>query len=215
MRLAAQHPAESGASIARYAVTPNTPGQDRRSIPDKLRTVTQPEPGEGSNRIDAGGHHAGYRTSLRLIFAAPRRTAAGILFWGGLLAFASAAEPVMRFSQKNVREAVKAVVAAQLGALQAGQFEAAYVFAARGIRAQFDVRLFGQLMKRGYAPLLQHQQADLGIVRDNGAGTAELLVTVADRLKRSTRYHYWLVNEAAGWRISGVVLEPQPPPGDT
>ena len=143
------------------------------------------------------------------------RTATGLLFLGGLLAGACAAEPVMRFSQKNVRDAVKAVVVAQLGALQAGQFEAAYVFAARPIRAQFDERLFAQLMKRGYVPLLQHQQADLGIVRDNGAGTAELRVTVVDHLKRSTRYHYWLVQEAAGWRISGVVLEPQPPAGDT
>lgn len=165
--------------------------------------------------METGDHPTGGRTSRRLNRAAYRRAATGLLFLSGLLAFACAAEPVMRFSQKNVRDAVKAVVGAQLGALQAGQFEAAYVFAARGIRAQFDERLFGQLMKRGYAPLLQHQQADLGIVRDNGAGTAELLVTVVDRLKRSTRYHYWLVNEAAGWRISGVVLEPQPPAGDT
>ncbi len=165
--------------------------------------------------MEAGDHPAGGRASLRLNRSAFRRAATGLLFLVGLLALAGATEPVMRFSQKNVREAVKAVVAAQLGALQAGQFEAAYVFAARGIRAQFDARLFAQLMKRGYAPLVQHQQADLGIVHDNGAGTAELRVTVVDRLQRSTRYHYWLVNEAAGWRISGVVLEPQPPAGDT
>jgi hypothetical protein len=126
-----------------------------------------------------------------------------------------AIEPAMRISQKKIGQEVKAVVAAQLAALQAGNLPAAYAFASRGIRVQFDERLFGLLMQRGYAPLLQHRQADLGLVHDNGAGTAELPVTVTDKFKRSTTYRYRLVQEEAGWRISGVVLEPRPPPADT
>jgi len=106
------------------------------------------------------------------------------------------------------------VVTAQLAALQAGDFGAAYALAARGIKVQFDVRVFALLLKRGYAPLLKHDEADLGLVRDTGEGEAQVPVTVTDGLKRSTAYRYWLVKEAAGWRISGVVLEQRPPHGD-
>ena len=133
--------------------------------------------------------------------------------WSGLMA--SAAEPEMRLSQKKVSTAVKTVVAAQLAALQAGDIKVAYAFAARGIRVQFDERAFGLLMKRGYAPLLQHRQADLGLVHDNGAGAAEVPVTVTDGKRLSTNYRYRLVLESAGWKVSGVVLEPKPLHGDT
>ena len=133
--------------------------------------------------------------------------------WTGLIAHA--AEPEMRISQKKVSAAVKAVVAAQLAALQAGDIKAAYAFAARGIRVQFDERMFGLLMKRGYAPLLRHQQTDLGLVHDNGAGAAEVPVTVTDGKKLSTSYRYRLVLESAGWKVSGVVPEQRPLHGDT
>ena len=133
----------------------------------------------------------------------------------GLLAGARAAEPEMRLSPKKVRDEVKTVVEAQLAALQAGDFATAYGFAARGIKAQFDVRVFALMIKRGYAPLLKHDAADVGLVHDNGRGTAQVAVTVTDGLQRSTAYRYWLVLETDGWRITGVVLEQKPPRGDT
>jgi hypothetical protein len=139
----------------------------------------------------------------------------GIMLLLGLAANLPAAEPDLRISPKPVSAAVKAVVTAQLAALQAGDIKAAYAFAARGIRMQFDERLFGLLMLRGYAPLLQHRQADLGLVRDNGAGAAEVPVTVIDGRKLSTSYRYQLVLETSGWKVSGVVLEQKPPHGDT
>ncbi len=132
----------------------------------------------------------------------------------GLLAGAVAAEPEMRLSPKKVRDEVRAVVEAQLAALQAGDFAAAYELAARGIRRQFDERLFTVMIKRGYAPLLRPDQTDLGVVRDDGEGTAQIGVTVSDRQNRSTVYRYWLVKEGEAWRINGVVLEQRPPRGD-
>lgn len=132
----------------------------------------------------------------------------------GLLAGAVAAEPEMRLSPKKVRDEVRAVVEAQLGALRAGDFAAAYDFAARGIRRQFDERLFTMMIKRGYAPLLRPDQTDFGVVRDDGEGTAQIAVTVTDRQNRSTGYRYWLVKEGDAWRINGVVLEQRPPRGD-
>ena len=138
----------------------------------------------------------------------------GMLFFFGLLATASAQELEMRLSPRKVRDEVRAVVEAQLAALREGDFETAHGFAAKGIKRQFDVRLFGLMIKRGYAPLLRQEKSDLGVVRDNGEGTAQMTVTVIDRLNRSTVYSYWLVNEEEGWRISGVVPEQRPPRSD-
>jgi hypothetical protein len=137
--------------------------------------------------------------------------------WGILLfsaVGAVAAAPAMRLSPKKVRDEVRAVVEAQLAALRTGDFATAYEFASRGIHRQFDERLFTLLLKRGYAPLLKPAQADLGIVRDDGEGTAQVGVTVTDAQKRATVYRYWLVKEGDAWRITGVVLEQRPPRGD-
>ena len=141
-------------------------------------------------------------------------TGIGVLALIGLVVAAGAAEPEMRLSPKKVRDEVKAVVESQLAALRQGEVETAYRFAAEGIRRQFDARVFGLMLKRGYAPLLRHTKADVGIVRDDGDGAAQVAVTVTDRVNRSTAYRYWLVQEEEGWRISGVVLEQKPPHGD-
>ena len=123
--------------------------------------------------------------------------------------------PALRLSSGAVRTDVKAVVTAQLKALQARDFDAAYTYAARGIKTQFDRPLFAALMERGYAPLLQHQTVDIGVVRDNGAGSAQVTVTVLDQQQRRTTYRYALVQEGVNWRIAGVVLEQSPLLGDT
>ena len=137
------------------------------------------------------------------------------LFLICLLSPAGAAEPELRLSPKKIRDEVRAVVEAQLAALRTGDFETAYDFAAAGIRRQFDARLFAAMIKRGYPALLRPGQSDLGVVRDNGEGLAQILVTMTDRQNRSTVYRYILDKEEAGWRINGVVLEQRPPRGDT
>ena len=139
-------------------------------------------------------------------------TVVGVGWLIGLLAHA--AGPEMRLSPKKVRDEVRAVVEAQLAALRTGDFATAYDFAARGIRRQFDERLFTVMIKRGYAPLLRSDKTDLGVVRDDGEGTAQIGVTITDRQIRSTVYRYWLVKEGDAWRINGVVLEQRPPRGD-
>jgi hypothetical protein len=133
----------------------------------------------------------------------------------GLFASAHAAEPEPRLSPRKIREEVKTVVESQLAALQAGDFATAYEFAATGIRRQFDEQLFAAMIRRGYPALLRPGQAGLGVVRDDGKGTAQVVVTLTDRQDRSTVYRYWLVQEETGWRISGVVLEQRPPRADT
>ena len=87
--------------------------------------------------------------------------------------------------------------------------------ASAGIKAQFDVRLFAGLIRRGYPVLLQANEADVGIVRDKNEESAQVRVTILDRQKRATVYNYSLVKEKAGWRITGVVLEQRQARGDT
>jgi hypothetical protein len=142
----------------------------------------------------------------------PRAAAMVLLL--GLLAGVGAAEPELRLSPRKVRDEVRAVVEAQLTALQAGDFATAYEFASRGIRRQFDERLFAAMIKRGYAPLLRAERTDLGIVRDDGEGKAQVAVTATNRLQGPTVYVFWLVLEEEAWRINGVGLEQRPPRGD-
>jgi hypothetical protein len=137
----------------------------------------------------------------------------GVWFFSGMFAFA--AEPELRLSPRKIRDEVRAVVEGQLAALQAGDFATAYGLAAQGIRRQFDERLFAAMIRRGYPALLRQDKTDLGVVRDNGADEAQVVVTVTDKLNRSMVYRYMLRKEAAGWRISGVALEQRPLRGDT
>jgi hypothetical protein len=168
-------------------------------------TKCHSERSEESISVGAGAHPFGFFATLRM-------TVAGILLLFGV--FAHAAGPEMPLSPRKVRDEVRAVVAAQLAALRTGDFATAYDFAARGIRRQFDERLFALLLKRGYAPLLKAGPTDIGLVRDDGEGTAQVSVTVTDLQKRATVYRYWLVKEGDAWRINGVVLEQRPPRGD-
>ena len=152
-----------------------------------------------------GGRVPPFKMSSRWIF----------LFFIGLLGIASAAEPEMRLSAKKIRDEVHATVETQLNALREGNFEQAYEMASAGIKAQFDVRLFAGLIRRGYPVLLQANEADVGIVRDKNEESAQVRVTILDRQKRATVYNYSLVKEKAGWRITGVVLEQRQARGDT
>lgn len=132
----------------------------------------------------------------------------------GLLIGARAAEPELRLSPKKIRDEVRAVVETQLVALRAGDFAAAYELASVGIKEQFDVRLFAAMMRRGYPTLLQSKEAELGVVRDRGGKLAQITVSMLDRQKRTIVYDYWLVEEAKGWRVNGVVLEQGSPRGE-
>jgi hypothetical protein len=125
----------------------------------------------------------------------------------GLFLGVSAAEPEFRLSQKKIREEVRTVVETQLAALRTGNFPAAYEMASEGIKTQFDLALFSVLMRRGYPTLLQAKTAELGVVRDKGGKLALISVSMLDRQNRAVVYDFWLVEEAKGWRVNGVVLE--------
>jgi hypothetical protein len=142
------------------------------------------------------------------------RTLLSALVFALAVLASGAAEPEMRLSPKKVREEVRAVVAAQLAALRAGDFSTAYGYAAAGIKARFEEEVFAAMIQRGYPLLLQSQTVDLGAVHDKDGELAQITVTVLDRQKRPVVYLYLLVREESGWRITGVTLEQKPSRGD-
>lgn len=135
-------------------------------------------------------------------------------FLSVFLPAAEAREPEMRVSAREVRDAVHAVVEAQLDALRSGNFVEAYELASHGIKARFDVRLFAALIRQGYAPLLRTNEADVGVVRDCNGREAQVTVSLVDARRRNIIYRYWLVREEDGWRIQGVTPEQLPLRGD-
>ena len=120
-----------------------------------------------------------------------------------------------QLSAREVRDAVRTVVNAQLDALQQNRVEDAYAFAARGIRRQFPAPVFAAMIRRGYPALVAHARRDLGVVRDDRAGRAFVDVTVFDAKGRAARFRYQLVLERDAWRVEGVLPLRPAPRGDT
>lgn len=120
-----------------------------------------------------------------------------------------------RLSPREVRDEVKLVVTDQLRAFQREDIAAAYALAASSIRQQFRLPIYERMIRRGYAPLLKHERADAGVVRDDGAAMAMLLVIVRDRDGRLIRYNFHLLREDGAWRVSGVLPEPTAPKAET
>lgn len=110
-----------------------------------------------------------------------------------------------RISPRDIRESVRAAVDGQLAAFETESLDAAYSFAARGIRRQFSADVFAEMIRRGYPALLRHARRDLGIVRDNRAGRAMVDVTVFDARGTPARFRYQLAEEREGWRVEGVL----------
>ena len=121
----------------------------------------------------------------------------------------------LHLSKKGVSAPVRQVVDAQLAALRADDYAAAYALASAQIQQQFTARLFERMIKRGYPALARHARAEPGLVHDDGAGRAEVVISVYDSQDRQMDFRYRLVQQNDEWRINGVVTEAPPKRGDT
>jgi ketosteroid isomerase-like protein len=121
----------------------------------------------------------------------------------------------MKLSVRPVRDEVRAVVEAQLAAFRQDDYAAAFALAAAEIRARMSVRVYEAMVKRGYPALARHQRADLSLPRDDGAGHAEVLVTLSDATAHRTVFRYRLMVENGAWRVSGLVPDGQSRRSDT
>jgi len=143
-----------------------------------------------------------------------RQLAGGLALFLGLLAGAGAAPGDWRVSPREVREEVKAVAVDQLRAFQREDFAAARALAATAIRQQFRPAVYERMIRRGYAELVGHARAEVGVVRDDGQGLALVPVIVHGGDGKVARFRYHLLREEGAWRVTGVLPEPRAPKGD-
>ena len=113
--------------------------------------------------------------------------------------------PALNYSKPAIRRQIVEVVEAQLAAFRAGDFAEAYRFSAEPLRERFTLRDFALMIARGYAPILEHERAELGLPMDDG-----IRAVVSVRLWAGGEpvvYRYMLLKEDAGWRVAGVGAE--------
>ena len=127
----------------------------------------------------------------------------------------SAQAAPLHLSKKAVSAAVQQVVEAQLTALRAQDYAAAYALASVRLQRQFTASLFARLIKRGYPALAHHARSEAGFVYDDGQGRAEVIISVYDGQDRQSDYRYLMVKQSDQWRINGVLAEAPPKRGDT
>ncbi len=103
---------------------------------------------------------------------------------------------------------LRAVIAAQIDAFQADDFDTAFGYASDAIRRIFGTpERFGQMVQQGY-PMV-HRPADLRFLEAGRRGAAVLQrVMVADQAQRLHVLEYEMIETPEGWRINGVRLLP-------
>ncbi len=131
--------------------------------------------------------------TLRLLFAA--------IF--AMLQGGWAAEE-MNPSDTKIKETLQAVVQKQLEAFWAGDYKAAYAFADAGIKAQFPVEAFEEMVKTGYPAIASSVSSTFGLTFDNG-DEAVVHVRVVGADKVAAEYQYVLKRTGEKWGVAGVV----------
>jgi len=127
-----------------------------------------------------------------------RRFLLVLLAMGPLLA--SAGEPVP--STPAMKEKFHAVIRQQLEAFRRGDYASAYGFAAPGIKAQFPLAAFTEMVRRGYPIIAKSNDVSFGLALDDGE-RAVVTVYVAAPDDTAT-FQYLLERHEEEWRIAGV-----------
>lgn len=132
-----------------------------------------------------------------------------VAFAASLLALAVSAQPAEPVLAKADWDEIRRVVTTQREALVAGNAEAAYAFAAPGIRAQHPTAAsFMAMVRKGYAALVDARQADLldgaviggDVIQPLRLGMPDGTVLVALYTMQKQR--------DGAWRIAGCLIAP-------
>jgi hypothetical protein len=141
--------------------------------------------------------------ALGLIFVA-----ANLILWSFLLRENQAGRdrsgPPLRLSSEPVKQELARVIGSQLSDFRRGDYAGAYAFADSALQAQVSPALFEHMVKTGYPAIAESRSVSFGVSLDNGS---EAIVTVGimSQSGHLLQYHYFLLREHNGWRISGVV----------
>lgn len=101
-------------------------------------------------------------------------------------------------TERGVGEAI----GAQIDALRAGDFDAAYLFAAPDFRAGVPLAAFEGIIRQGFPSLLEASSFSLsGCIVDPRQALAETTVTVRTTSQEVTTLRYVVTELPEGWRI--------------
>ena len=107
-------------------------------------------------------------------------------------------------------EAAGRVVLQQLDAFRHDDFITAYTFASANIRQLFDRASFEKMVRGGYPEIARSSSATVDGHRRGDAGEIYLFVRVRGSNGRTIEAVYEMVSEGVGWRVNGVVAQPDP-----
>jgi hypothetical protein len=108
-------------------------------------------------------------------------------------------------SEMKTRDALHAVINAQLDAFRKDDYAGAYVFADGAIKNQFPLESFEHMVRTGYPAIAHSTSAKCGLSFDNG-DEAVVNVRVFSANREPIDYQYTLHRDGQNWRITGVTL---------
>lgn len=104
---------------------------------------------------------------------------------------------------------IEGVIASQIEAFRADDFERAFEFASPNIRRMFrDPDNFGRMVRQGYPMVWRPRSFRFsGLARDRGH--LKQTVVIEDLEGAVYVADYFMIETESGWRINGVTLRPQ------
>jgi hypothetical protein len=122
-----------------------------------------------------------------------------------LVAAAALGADGLKPSEMKTKDALHAVIDAQLTAFRKDDYAGAYVFADRSIKDQFPLETFERMVRSGYPAIAHSTSAKCGLSFDNG-DEAVVNVRVFSANREPIDYQYALRRDGVDWRITGVTL---------
>lgn len=108
-------------------------------------------------------------------------------------------------SEMNIKDAVRAVIDAQLNAFRHDDYAGAYFFAHNEFKHQCPLDRFERMVRVGYPAIAHPTSARCGLTFDNG-DDAVVNVRIFSDGREPVDYQYTLRRDGEIWRITGVTL---------
>ena len=108
-------------------------------------------------------------------------------------------------SEVRIKDALRAVVDAQLKALRNDDYAGAYVYSDAEFRHQFTLERFERMVRVGYPAIAHSTSARCGLAFDNG-DEAVINVRIFSDGREAIDYQYFLRRDGETWRVTGVTL---------
>ncbi len=125
-----------------------------------------------------------------------------------ILAGTSSLCAVVAVADETRSQAIQSVIAEQLQAFQADDFDRAFTYASPNIKRLFgSPQRFGQMVRQGYPMVWRPAEVDyLGLREDTGRPTQRVMIRDAAGALHVLDYE--MIETPEGWQINGVRVLP-------